>query len=41
MDRCRAGRRRDPDAWLLVLDDIGIALRDAAADEVAAAMITL
>jgi pimeloyl-ACP methyl ester carboxylesterase len=30
-----------PDARLLVLDDMGTALRDAAADEVAAAMLTL
>ncbi len=30
-----------PDARLLVLDDMGSALRDAAADEVAAAMLTL
>jgi pimeloyl-ACP methyl ester carboxylesterase len=30
-----------PDARLLVLDDMGSALQDAAADEVAAAMLTL
>jgi len=30
-----------PDARLLVLDDMGSALRDAAADEIAAAMLTL
>ncbi|MEP7178946.1 MAG: hypothetical protein ABI775_07655 [Pseudonocardiales bacterium] len=30
-----------PDARLLVLDDMGSAMRDAAADKVAAAMLSL
>ena len=37
----RRSPTRSPAARLLVLDDIGTALRDAAADEVTAAMLAL